>query len=471
MSKVRTVIEKVDKTLTGNTYVSRILNGVLTNDYDNIKLRYKLCADALMNQEEFFQIIVDDRFEHKDRIIKVYRDFSHFKMCTSMSDIKKYMHWASHFVPNTFYKWNDRSKENLRCLRWMVFDFELRKSSGKKFTPIEVYEIFLQNIGIAPTFVVDSRTSGNYHVYIEHSSLNGSLASVHLWERVQKKIQQTIGTDEGANGANHNFAIPKNKIYFFGRNTVDFNILKEWYLEKVAEERTGLKFDSKGSKIASLTEKYVWSSEAVKKLLEADFDGSRNEAGFTIALLYFAMGRSKQEAESFLYGEWYPRVSKFSNKPYREAELKASIKSAYSCKYAGPSREYIEGLTGCDFPYKIYKSASKRSEKHNKNENIQAIINFFREHDGKWVGTQKDLIQSICDTQESPLGKKFAFKSIERNLHKLKGDVIHWESKGSGGNKKGKTTEYILHDGVQSISKTTIEYNNDLIINGKVIAI
>lgn len=473
MSKMRTIVEKVGQTPTRTTYVTRILSGVLTNNYDNVKLKYKLCADALLSKEEFFKIIVDDRFKHKDRIIKVYRDFSHFKMCTSMDDIKKYMQWASHFVPNTFYKWNDRSKENLRCIRWMTFDFELRKSNGKRFTPVEVYEIFQQSIGVSPTFVVDSSTSGNYHVYIEHSSLNGSLASVYLWERVQKKIQQVIGTDEGANGANHNFAIPQKNIYFFGRNTTDFNILKEWYLGKVSEERTGLDFSSKGSKVSSITEKYIWSCEAVLKLLEADFDGSRNEAGFTIALLFYAMGRTKQEAEDFLYGEWFPKVTRFpSNKPYRETELKASIRSAYSCDYAGPSREYIEALTGCEFPYKIYKNAYVRSKKHNKNENVQAIINFFRERDNKWIGTQKDLIQSICDTQESPLGKSFSFDSIKRNLRNLKEQgTLHWESTGNGGNKHKNQTEYILNDGVKPVNATTIEYNNDLIINGKIIAI
>jgi hypothetical protein len=67
----------------------------------------------------------------------------------------------------------------------------------------------------------------------------------------------------------------------------------------------------------------AWKHKAVLALMNNEFDGSRNEAGYTLALLFYAMGKDIGECEEFFYGEWFPNVYK-GGKPYRLTELKLS---------------------------------------------------------------------------------------------------------------------------------------------------
>ncbi|HHB1889153.1 TPA: hypothetical protein ACOQ40_005572 [Bacillus cereus] len=427
--------------------------------YDNIKLKYVLFPKKELTLQEFFEIIIGDRFEKKDYIMEIYRDYHQVKHCKDMKEVMYYAKWASHFVPNTFYKWADRSLENLRCSQWMVFDFELKKSDGKAFLPAEVYQIFLDTVGFEPTIIKQSKSYGHYHVMLKHTTINGKPESSYLFQRIQKMIAERVGTDLGAIGANHNFSIPNNgeRIFYFGDNTIPFDDLKNWWYAEISKENKSKKYSNNG-KVTSLTEHLVWNHQAIKALKEYDFDGSRNQAGFTLALLYFALGKSKQECERFLVDEWYIGVPQ-RGKKYRLSELKASIRSAYSEKYAGPSKEKIEALTGIEFNIRVIRSHYKKEIRHNQNENVQAVINYFRERGGKIEGmTKKALIEDICKTQESPMGKPFAERSIKRHLDNLKkeGRVL-WESTGSGGNTKDKTTVFTLKDGIQESSETIVE--------------
>lgn len=443
--------------------------------YDNIKLKYVLFPKKELTLKEFFEVIIGDRFEKKDYIMEIYRDYHQVKHCKDMKEVMYYAKWASHFVPNTFYKWCDRSLENLRCSQWMFFDFELKKSNGKAFIPAEVYQIFVDVVGFEPTVIKQSKSYGHYHVGLKHTPINGSTESSYLFQRIQKMIGERVGTDLGALGANHNFSIPNNgeRIFYFGDNTIDFNVMKDWWYTEISKENKSKKYSSNG-KVTSLTEHMVWNHAAIKSLKEFDFDGSRNEAGFTLGLLYYALGKSKAECERYMIDEWFPFVPQ-RGKKYRLSELKASIRSAYSEKYAGPSKEKIEALTGIEFNIRVVRSQYKKEVRHNKNENVQAIINYFRERGGKIEGmTQKALIQDICTTQESPMGKKFSDDSIKRNLRKLKdAETIFWESTGSGGNTKDKTTVFTLKEGIQesseTIVETIIEEDNNVYLFGKIV--
>lgn len=437
--------------------------------YDNIKLKYVLFPKKELTLQEFFEIIIGDRFEKKDYIMEIYRDYHQVKHCKDMKEVMYYAKWASHFVPNTFYKWCDRSLENLRCSQWMFFDFELKKSNGKAFIPAEVYQIFVDVVGFEPTVIKQSKSYGHYHVGLKHTSINGSTDSSYLFQRIQKMIAERVGTDLGALGANHNFSIPNQgqRIFYFGDNTIDFNVMKDWWYAEISKENKNKKYSSNG-KVTSLTEHMVWNHDAIKSLTECEFDGSRNQAGYTLALLYYALGKSKEECERFLIDEWFPIVPQ-RGKKYRLSELKASIRSAYSGKRRGPSKERIEALTGIEFNIRVIRSQYKKEIKHNKNENAQAIINYFRERGGKIEGMKKaELIEDICKTQESPMGKPFAKSSIERHLDNLKKEeTLSWEKNGHGRN--AGSIIFTLNDGIQEAPQTIIEEDNDVYLFGKVV--
>lgn len=464
--------KKFETELIETSATGRFSKVIKDTTYDNIKLFYTLFPKKELDLREFFEIIVGDRFEqkHKEYIMEVYRDYHQVRHCKSIDELMYYSTWAHHFVPNSFFKWNDRSLENLRCSQWMVFDFERKRSNGKAFIPAEVFEIFRQTVGFEPTIIKQTKSYGHYHVFLKHTTINGSTESSYLFKRIQKKIAQIIGCDMGALGPNHNFSIPKGeqKIFYFGDNTIDFNVLKKWWYNEVSKENARKAYEMDTEKVPSITEHMVWRHPAILALQNHEYDGSRNEAGFTLALLYYALNKDQGDCENYLYNEWFPRVP-IRGDVYHVSALKASIKSAYSGKYVGPSKEKIEALTDIAFDIRIRKSTYKKEKLHNKNENVQAIINYFRENGGQVEMTQKELIEDICRTQTSPMGKSFAESSIKRNLRKLQGTTVCWESAGSGGNTKNKKTVFTLKDGVQTENKPIIEVDNNVYVFGKAI--
>ncbi len=464
--------KKFETELIETSATGRFSKVIKDTTYDNIKLFYTLFPKKELDLREFFEIIVGDRFEqkHKEYIMEVYRDYHQVRHCKSIDELMYYSTWAHHFVPNSFYKWNDRSLENLRCSQWMVFDFERKRSNGKAFLPAEVFEIFRQTVGFEPTIIKQTKSYGHYHVFLKHTTINGSTESSYLFKRIQKKIAEKIGCDMGALGPNHNFSIPKGeqKIFYFGDNTIDFNVLKKWWYNEVSKENARKAYEMNDSeKVTSITEIMVWKHPAILALQNHEYDGSRNEAGFTLALLYYALNKDLGECESYLYNEWFPRVPQRGD-VYHVSALKASIKSAYSGKYAGPSKEKIEGLTDIAFDIRIRKSTYKKEKLHNKNENRQAIINYFRQCGGSVVMKRKDLVEDICRTQESPMDKPFSADSINRNLGKLKKEgVITWEKSGHGRN--AGSIEFVLKDGIQETNKTIIEVDKNIYVFGKVV--
>jgi hypothetical protein len=464
----RLLFQEVEHLPNGNKLVkSRSVKGKITNKYDHVKPKYCFSMKEI-ELKEFFKITIGDRFEKQDFMMEIYNDYEQMRHCKSVPELMRYSEWASHFIPNTFYKWHDRSLENLRVIQWMYFDFELRKSNGQAFTPLEIWEIFREEIGFVPTIIKQSKTPGSYHVGLKHTTMNGSTESSYLFKRIQNKIATIIGTDEGAIGANHAFSLPKDgrKIFYFGDNTLDLNDLKSWWVNTLKTENRS-KIPASSGSVTSLTEYLVWNNAAIQCLKNNEYDGSRNEAGFTLALLYMALGKSQEEAESFLLNEWYHSVP-HRGAPYYPSALKASIKSAYSGKYMGPSKEKIEGLTGEEFNIRIYKGQYKREKLHNKNENQQAIINYFRERGGVIEMKRKELVTDICNTQESPLGKMFSYDSLNRHLDKLKKmGVIDWAKSGHGRN--AGAISFTLSDGIQVDGKPIIEKDDNIYVFGKVV--
>ena len=214
----------------------------------------------------------------------------------------------------------------------------------------------------------------------------------------------------------------------------------------------------------------VWNHEAIQNLMNGEFDGSRNEAGFTLALLFYAMGKTESECSQFLRNEWYPGFPQ-RGEPYHLSALSASIRSAYSGKYHGPSKEKVEALTDVPFNLKIYKGTYIREEKHNKKENRQAIINYFRQHGGTVEMVQTELIKDICKTQSSPIGKPYAESSIKRNLLQLRKEgVIHWETVRSGRNTSNKIL-FTFNEGIQAESQTVIEPDYNVYVLGQAVSL
>lgn len=426
------------------------LKGRVTDKHDGI--RCKRFA-PVVETSKFIELITQDGLQKDDRFMMIYRDMKQMKACTTNTALQYFKDWASHFVANGFYKWNDRGNENLRHIRWMTFDFELLRSDGTPFSPNEVFQIFA-NGGYEPAFIAPSRSGRLWHVYIAISEMTGHTESIFLYQRIQRYLAEKFDCDLDAVGPAHSFAIPP-KAWFYGLVVHDVDKMKEeWlgYLNKKNQE------EKERRKLVSFKTEQVWKHEAIQALMKCEFDGSRMHACFTLALLFFALGESKEAAEDFLYGTWYPDARKLGVKPFYPSEVKKGIKSAYSGKYRGPKREYIEALTNIEFTLNIYGSRVRKEDprtgeyRKTKSENVLAIIDFIRDHGGSVTMFQKDIIAQLQ-------AKGFASRSLERHFKALR-DAGIINSEEARGGKNAKAPTYRLMETEIEEHQTTIEFDD-----------
>ncbi|TVY06921.1 hypothetical protein [Paenibacillus cremeus] len=425
----------------------RVFKGQLTDKYDDIRCKR---VGEIISTKQFLKTIVRDGFSKKDRYFMIYANMRHVKSCSSETTLMKYVDWAAHFIPNGFFKWQDQNKENLRHLRWMVFDFELRRSDGRAFLPQEVYQIFT-NEGLEPSMVAPSRTVGNYHVYVAHTEMTGHTKSIYLYEKIQRYYAEKIGTDLGALGAHHPFYLCK-KAWSFGLTIHNMDELKERWIKDLRDNSVKEREDSK---YVNFKAEQIWKHDAIVALMGCNFNGRRNEAALTLALLFYAMGKTKDEASAFLMGEWYDQARKLGIKPFYPSEVLKAIRQAYSEKFYGPKREYIEALTGIEFPLNIYgyaRRVDKRKGKYrkNKNQTINAILEFIRSHGGEVQIFQKDLIAQL-------VGEGFAERSLKRHLLQLKKNGIITYDDSRGEHAKLPTYKLVQTEIVEIEHETKIE--------------
>ncbi|ETT31322.1 hypothetical protein [Paenibacillus sp. FSL R5-808] len=441
-----TVTERLDN----NRLRTWRLRGRVTDKYDGLGCKR---FGEIIETGKFIELVTKDGLPKDDRFMMIYPDMKQMKACTTNKALQYYKDFAAHFIPNGFYRWNDRGNENLRHVRWMTFDFELLKSNGKSFAPMEVFEIFSRG-GYEPAFIAPSRSGSLWHVYIAISEMTGHTESIYLYQRIQRYLAEKFDCDLDAVGPAHSFAIPP-KAWFFGLVVHNVDDMKnEWlaHLRKKNQEEKDRR------KMISFKEEQVWKHEAIQALMNCDFNGSRMHACFTLALLFYALGKSKEEAYAFLDGEWYPEARKKGVKPFYPSEVRKGIKSAYSGKYRGPKREYIEALTGIEFNLNIYGSRVRKVDprtgdyRKTKNENVAAIIDFIRENGGAVEMFQKDIIAQLQK-------KGFAERSLKRHFKALQVDGIIIANEARGG-KNAKAPTYRLLETEIEEHQTTIEFDD-----------
>ena len=139
----------------------------------------------------------------------------------------------------------------------------------------------------------------------------------------------------------------------------------------------------------------------------------RNNTLFTLALICYAEGWEMDRAENFL-DEFNIRL----RSPLNGQELRATLNSAYSGKYNGPSKEYVEALLALYVPngdqfnvsfgntawYKFKKDREDRVRSH-YDEWEQDIIEYITAEKASsepfiWR-TQKELCKAVGIAQSS----------------------------------------------------------------------
>jgi DNA-binding MarR family transcriptional regulator len=407
----------------------------------NIKGGYivvELYAREIEDSEEFFSLVYRDIFEEQNaKAFLTLKDKEDRRAARTLQGVKKHGSYCHYFTPNIFWHHKLATKEHMLWLDAIILDFDDAKNGNdRRFkNGGEVGCHVLEKTGFIPRLVWESKTKGNYHALILINPMTGTPKSIYLYEKMAKAIAAAVGADTGATNSNNLISIPKKMLWELpGGEIYDIDDFKKWYSKTIEEKIANLN-------ITSIDEYKIWNHPAIKKLLNGEIQEWRNRACFTIGLLYYAFGKDKEDAYDFLANQWI----KYVNGPgwrerFKLSEVKSCVKSAYSGKYKGPKREYIELITGEEFPFVIYQSVYKKKSiedggYYSKNDVRQAIVDFLRENNGITI-KQQELAEKI----NKP------YRSVERNIKEMqKEGVIEIETQ-RGRHSKGSTIKLLENE-------------------------
>lgn len=330
-----------------------IYNTILHNGLTTYKTR----GSSAFLPERFAAEKVDR--QHKQGAVFVVRSKSDFTstgvkgyIVTSKETLIEDASSLTHFTPNVYRKFGYADEKrrlikgfeerNLLQINTFVVDIDSKSHS--------VQDILLacidHSIG-SPTLIVES-TRG-YQVYFALSkplfiSNKNDFRGLTVAKRISdnlKRSLKTVNADLFCNDFGF-FRIPKtdNIAWMQLEQTYDISNLIEWSRRQDDDQERSL-----FSVPSKLTKSSVLQSDWFASLIHAvDIRGSkgrlgRNNAMFTLALVCFSEGWEKNRTFDFL-DEFNTNL----RHPLPSSDIQTLLNSAYSGKYKGASKEYIEAL-------------------------------------------------------------------------------------------------------------------------------
>lgn len=319
---------------------------------------------------------------------------------TSYETLGEKYQQLSHWTPNTYrggtyYDFKKRiikghKRENLKQINVIGFDIDTKE--------VDLYGLYLgceelklprPNLlletprGYQCFFVLE--TPFYVHSQNDYKSLR---VAERLSDNIRKALCKYVPIDLNCVPFGF-YRIPKeDNILDFYEETANTNLLLSW--SKTFEEQEKRKFlrvvyNNKSSSMD------LCSSDWYKALIQATYiekghnSASRNNALMTLALANYASERSFEEAYDEL-----DQFNSFLDYPLSKSEFEKTLKSAYSGKYKGVKRSYVEGLLelwsdgsarfqGREGWYKFKKEREVRERSH-YDEWEEDIIRYIEEH-------------------------------------------------------------------------------------------
>ncbi|HGO9422665.1 TPA: HTH domain-containing protein [Bacillus cereus] len=411
-----------------------------------------------VSKSTFFSAIFRKSLEEENRraflVNKNEMSVKQFR-CDQLDLFIKKSERFSYFTPAVYYHHRTRTKENLSYLNCIILDFDLAKDGTKrKYTTDDVAYACLNEFDALPHYVYPTKTEGNYNAVYLINPMIGTKNSVYLYEAIVKRMAILTGADFASTDAAHIFRVPSDEIYNYQSSSEIYDIedfsdvLHNQEINSLLEKERARYLRS--NKVISFTEHQILNQKAVKMLLKAEFEHYRNHACFTIALLFYALQKSEEDALDFLTGEWFEKVNdeRFSTR-FTLKEVRDSVRSAYRGRYSGPSREWVEFLTGEAFYFNIYRSSYvKKADNERKYQRAEKV--------------KEKLLEFIKDNQDKPLKRDYicsvldiAGRTLSRQIKALQEEnQITFESK------PGKNGGYVFKYTVQDEFNVEINTKN-----------
>lgn len=316
---------------------------------------------------------------------------------TSYETLQEKRQSISHWTPNTFrggtyYNFQKRiikghTRDNLKQINVLGFDIDTKE--------IDLYALYLgcEELGLPrPNLLLETPRGFQFFYVLETPFFihkNQDYKSLRVAERLADNVRKALSTyvPVDTNCAPFGFyRIPRedNVLDFFAEpaNTRDLLSWSKNYEDK--EKRTFLRvvYNKDHSEIDQTSSDWYRALISATDIDRGHHSASRNNALMTLALANYASGRSFEEA--------YDELDQFNSNlshPLNKSEFERTLNSAYSGKYKGVKRSYVEGLleiwtdgqaqfSGKEGWYKFKKPREERVRSHyeEREEDILAYL-------------------------------------------------------------------------------------------------
>ena len=350
--------------------------------------------------------------------IFVVREKAHFTsngvigyVITSLETLAEDYNGLTHWTPNTYIKYGYKGatkryiqgfeESNLKQINTFVIDIDT-----KKHTVQDILLACIDNSIGAPTLIVESdRGYQVYFVLVEplfisnKNEFRGLTIAKRISDNLKRSLKE-VDADIYCNDFGF-FRIPtkSNTLYFNANATYSMAELMGWSQRKDDDLNRSL-FVLNGNKGNT----QATASEWFNALINArDIKGTKGQIGrdntmFTLALVCFQEGWDKERAFDLL-----DQFNTNLDSPMRTSEVKKVINSAYSGKYKGAKKEYIESLLEMYVPSTKFdvKMPTGGWYKHKK-----AREDRVRSHAHEW---EKDIIDFI--TAKKSVSEPFIWRT------------------------------------------------------------
>ena len=397
---------------------------------------------------------------HKKGAVFAVRDKSHFEggvkgyIITSKETLIEQVDRISHFTPNVFRRFsytNEKRKmikgfeeENLQQINTFVIDIDTKDYS--------INEILLACIDDSigePTLILES--DRGYQVYFALTnpifiSNKNQFRSIKVAKRISENLKRSLASVEADMYCNDFgfFRTPNNQNvkWFNELATYDPATLIAWSQRKDADQGRELYVVPQKTTSPSLLNA-DWFYQLIKT---TDVKGQKGQIGrnnvlFTLALVCYQDGRNQAYAFDLL-DEYNSKLSA----PLKIQDINTILDSAYSGRYHGPKKEYVEQLLALyassemDMPvsfgqtvwYKHKKSREDRQRSH---------FDEWEEDISKWITAEKQASEPFIWRTQKELCNEIGIASSSLNKLLKQSNKLLKTTSGKGRNAKtGWTT-------------------------------
>lgn len=332
-------------------------------------------------------------------------------------NIDQLTHWTPNtFLGGTYYDFSNRiikghTKSNLKQINTLGYDIDTKQ--------VDLYGLFLKcdELGMPrPNLILE--TPKGYQVFFVldtpfYIHKNYDFKAIRIAERIHNNIlhaiEQVVPVDVNCNPFGF-FRIPRtDNVIYFNDDFADTEGFINWSIDYEKTKRKSafsVVYGGKASLDAYTSSGWYKALLHNKNIDMGYYASSRNNALFTLALANYADEIPFNDAYDVL-----DRWNSALNNPLPINEFNRTLDSAYSGRYQGVKREYVDALLETwstkDVSFKPKQSGWYKFAKPRKDR--------VRSHNHEWVQDIKDYIKS--KTSELEPYFESSYRSIAEELN------------------------------------------------------